>query len=201
MEYIPTEDFPNFENISLPGNEMLWLSTKYEYFPTSSRKSEDFPKILGVADMKLDMVADLEVDMVEPNRTCSEKVTLMLNYFWANIVLLCQERLWWWGRSGSRHPDTVHLTSWTRMQSAADNLPDSRYKTHRRLICRTVCWISTSIFWTCSYLTLCNAFVFSYSENTFHWLFSLGQTQKEKSMSYPHQYNVLSTHLYNVQTY
>ena len=67
MEYIPTEDFPNFENISLPANEMLWLSTKYEYFPTSSRKSEDFSKISGVADMKVDMVADLEVDMVADN--------------------------------------------------------------------------------------------------------------------------------------
>ena len=62
MEYIPTEDFPNFGNISLPANKMLWLSTKCEYFPTSStkwdyfptnsRKSEDFPKILGVVDMK-----------------------------------------------------------------------------------------------------------------------------------------------------
>ena len=77
MEYIPTEDFPNFGNISLPANKMLWLSTKCEYFPTSStkwdyfptnsRKSEDFPKIVGVADMKLDMVADLEVDMVADN--------------------------------------------------------------------------------------------------------------------------------------
>ena len=130
------------------------------------------------------------------------KGNFTLYYFWANILLLCQERLWWWGRSGSRHPDTVHLTSWTRMQSAADNLPDSRYKTHRRLICRTVCWISTSVFWTCSYLTRCNAFVFSYSENTFHWVLSLGQMQKEKSMSSPYQHKyVLSTYLCNAQTY
>ena len=67
MEYIPTEEFPNFENISLPANKMLWLSTKceyfptsstkWEYFPTSSRKSEEFPKTWGVADMKVDMVA------------------------------------------------------------------------------------------------------------------------------------------------
>ena len=77
MEYIPTEDFPNFENISLPANKMLWLWTKWEYFPTSStkweyfrtssRKSEEFPKILGVADMKVHMVAENVIDMEVDN--------------------------------------------------------------------------------------------------------------------------------------
>ena len=42
MEYIPTEEFPNFENISLPANKMLWLSTKCE-FPYQFNKMRIFP--------------------------------------------------------------------------------------------------------------------------------------------------------------